>query len=154
MFLCKISFSPSSNAPLPFSILKENKTLYLESANGRCSVKKMFFFFTPPGCGHWLTCFVRKAYSHKRVLFFSDYFTRDENGRSSLSKTCSYSSTIYQCRTGSLCRIFNNSTEHLKTAGNYRQLFVKDRKEKCHFLSKQAKTSKEYHVIPVKYVNL
>ena len=43
MFLCKISFSSSSNARLPFSILKENKTLYLESANGRCSVKKMFF---------------------------------------------------------------------------------------------------------------
>ena len=48
MFLCKISFSSSSNARLPFSILKENKALYLESANGRSSVKKMFFFVTSP----------------------------------------------------------------------------------------------------------
>ena len=44
MFLCKISFS-SSNACLPFSVLK-GKTLMGESPNGRCSVKKVFFFAT------------------------------------------------------------------------------------------------------------
>ena len=43
MFLCKILFSSSSKVRLPFSVLQENKTLYLESANGRSSVKKMFF---------------------------------------------------------------------------------------------------------------
>ena len=113
MFLCKISFSSSSNARLPFSILKENKALYLESANGRSSVKKMFFFVTSPWCGHWLTCFARKGYSHKRLIFFPDYFTRDENGRSSFSREFSCSSTINEFRTGTLCRILTYSTEHL-----------------------------------------
>ena len=69
MLLWKISFSSSSNARQPFSILKENKTLYLESANGRCSVKKMFFFVTSPWSVHWLTCFARKGYSHKDFFF-------------------------------------------------------------------------------------
>ena len=69
MFLCKISFFSFSNTCLPFPILKENKTLCLESANGKCSVKKMFFFVTSLWCGHWLTCFARNGYSHKRLLF-------------------------------------------------------------------------------------
>ena len=42
----------------------------------------------------------------------------------------------------------------LKVPNNYRQLFVKDRKEARHFLRRQANTSKEYHAIPEKYVNL
>ena len=58
VFLCKILFSSSSNACLSFSVPKENRRLR-ESANGRCSVKKVFFF----------TCFVRKYYSHRRLLF-------------------------------------------------------------------------------------
>ena len=69
MCLCKISFLSSSNPRLPFSVLKENKTLCLESANGRCSVKKMFFFVTSPWCGHCLTYFAREDLSHKRLLF-------------------------------------------------------------------------------------
>ena len=69
MFLCKISFFASSDARLPFSILKENKTLCLESANGRCSVKKVSFFVAFSWCGHWLTCLARKGYSHKRLHF-------------------------------------------------------------------------------------
>ena len=77
MFLCKVSFSSSSNAHLPFSILKENKTLYLESANGRCSVKKMFFFVKALWCSRWWTCFARKSFFHWRLIFFSDYFPRD-----------------------------------------------------------------------------
>ena len=40
-----------------------------ESANGRCSVKKEFFFGTSPCSGHWLTCFAQKGYSHRRLLF-------------------------------------------------------------------------------------
>ena len=70
MVLCKISFFASSDARLPFSILKENKTLCLESANGRWSVKKVFFFVAFSWCGHWLTCLARKGYSHK-ILHFS-----------------------------------------------------------------------------------
>ena len=40
-----------------------------KSANGRSSVGKVFFFATALCCGHWLTCFVRKGYSHWRLLF-------------------------------------------------------------------------------------
>ena len=69
MCLCKNLFPSSSNPRLPFSILKENKTLCLESANGRCSVKKMFFFVTSPWCGHCLTYFAREDLSRKRLLF-------------------------------------------------------------------------------------
>ena len=58
VFLCKILFSSSSNACLSFSVPKENRPLR-ESANGRCSVKKVLFF----------TCFARKYYSHRRLLF-------------------------------------------------------------------------------------
>ena len=83
VFLCKISFSSSSNARLPFSILKENKTLYLESANGRCSVRKMFYFVTSPWCRHWLTCFAQKSYSHKRVFFPQIILPEMEFGRNS-----------------------------------------------------------------------
>ena len=120
MFLCKILFSSSSKVRLPFPVLQENKALYLESANGRCSVKKMGFFVTFPWCGHWLNCFARKSYSHKRLPFFPDYFTGDENGRNSFSKEFSCSSTINEFRTATVCRIFNYSTEHLKVPGNYR----------------------------------
>ena len=68
MFLCKISFSPSSNACLPFSVLKEI------DANGRISQwetfsKKGIFFAKSPCSGHWLTCFALKGYSHRRLLF-------------------------------------------------------------------------------------
>ena len=120
MFLCKISFSSSSNTRLPFPVLKENKTLWLESANWKCSVKKMLFFVTSPWCGHWLNSFARNVYSHKRHSFFPDYFTIDENGRNLFSKEFSCSSTITEFRTGTLRRILNYSTEHLKVPGYYR----------------------------------
>ena len=91
----------------------------------------------------------------QETTFFPDYFTRDKNGRNSFSKEFSCSCAINKFRTGALCRILNYSAEHLKIPGKYRyQLSVKDRKEKRHFLRKQANTSKEYHVIPGKYVNL
>ena len=145
MFLCKISFSSSSNARLPFSILKENKTLYLESANGRYSVRKMFFFVTSPWCRHWLTCFARKSYSHKSV-FSPDYFTRD-----GIRKEFGRNSAVYLQQMNSELVLFAG---YSIIRQNTSKLFVKDIKGKCHFLRKQAKTSKEYHNIPVKYVNL
>ena len=117
MFLCKISFSPSSNARLPFSILKENKR-YPESANGRCSVKKVFSFATSPCCGHWLTCFPRKVYSHRRLLFSQIILLEIRMG--SFSKELRCSCAINKFRTGTLCRILNYSKEHLKVPGNYR----------------------------------
>ena len=120
MFLCKISFSSSSNTRLPFPVLKENKTLWLESANWKCSVKKMLFFVTSPWCGHWLNSFARNVYSHRRHFFFPDYFTIDENRRNLFSKEFSCSSTITEFRTGTLRRILNYSTEHLKVPGYYR----------------------------------
>ena len=46
-------------------------------------------------------------------------------------------------------------TEHLKVPGNYKQLFVKDKKEKRLFFWNRENTTKEYHcIIPGKYVNL
>ena len=98
--------------------------------------------------------FCTKRFFSRENAFFPDYFTRNESERNSFSKEFSCSSTINEFRTGTLHRILNYSTEHLEVPRNYWWLFVKDRKEKCHFLKKQAKTSKEYHVIPVKYVNL
>ena len=34
------------------------------------AIKKVFFFATPPCSGHWFTCFARKGYSHRRLLFY------------------------------------------------------------------------------------
>ena len=69
MFLCKISFSSSSNARLPFSILKENKMLYLAPANGRCSVKKIFFCHVSM---MWtlVDLFCKKRLSSQETAFF------------------------------------------------------------------------------------
>ena len=116
MFLCKISFSSSSNARLPFSILKQNKR-YPESANGRCSVKKVFFSATSPCCGHWLICFARKGYSHRRLLFSQIILLEIRKG--SFSKEFRCSCTINKFRIGTLCRTLNYSTEHLQVPGNY-----------------------------------
>ena len=120
IFLYKISFSSSSNICLPFPILKENKTLFLESANGKYYVKKMFFFVTCVWCGHWLTCFARNGYSHKRLLFPRDYFTIDENERNSFPREFICSSTINEFRTGTFRRVLSYLTENLKVLGNYR----------------------------------
>ena len=54
------------------------------------------------------------------MLFFPDYFTREENRRNSFSGEFRCSSTINEFRTGTLCRILNYSTEQLKVLGNYR----------------------------------
>ena len=40
-----------------------------ESANGKCSVKKVFFFAKSPCSGQWLTYFAQKGYLHRRLLF-------------------------------------------------------------------------------------
>ena len=126
-----------------------------ESAYGRCFVKKVFFFCHVSMFWTLVDLFCTKRLFSQETAFFPDYFTRDKNGRNSFSKEFSCSCAINKFRTGALCRILNYSAEHLKIPGKYRyQLSVKDRKEKRHFLRKQANTSKEYHVIPGKYVNL
>ena len=48
---------------------KRKYTVMRKSTNGRCSVRKVFFFATSPCFGHWLTCFARKGYSHWRLFF-------------------------------------------------------------------------------------
>ena len=65
---------------------KRKWTLIGESANGKCLVKKVLFFVNSPFSGHCLTCFAQKDYSHRRLLFFPDCFTRDKNARNSFSK--------------------------------------------------------------------
>ena len=71
MFLCEIHFTTFfffKRMPTFFSS-KRKQTLMGESANGRCSVRKVFFFATSLCSGHWLTCSARKSYSHRRRLF-------------------------------------------------------------------------------------
>ena len=126
-----------------------------ELANGRCSVKKVFCFCHASMFQTLVDLFCTKRLFSRETAFFPDYFTRDKNGRNSFFKEFSCSCAINKFRTSTFCRILNYSAEHLKIRGNYRQqLFVKGRKEKRHFLRKQANTSKEYYVIPGKYVNL
>ena len=110
-------------------------------------------------CNVYMFCTLVDLFCTKRLFsqetaFFPDYFTKGKNGRNSFSKEFSCSCAINKFRTGTLCRILSYSAEQLKILGNYRQLIVKVKKEKRHFLSKQANTTKEYHVIPGKYVNL
>ena len=116
-----------------------------ESVNERCFVK-MFWTLAD-------LSFMKRLFSQK-TAFFPDDFTRDKNGRNSFSKEFSCFCATNKFRTATLCRILNYSADHLKIPGNYRLLFARDRKEKRHFLRKKASTSKEYHVIPGKYVNL
>ena len=88
--------------------------------------------------------YVKRNPSRTIVLFFPDCFTRDENGKNAFSEEFSCSSTINESRTGTLFRILNYSTEHLKVPSNHRQLFVKDGKEK----SFSQETSKNLKGIP------
>ena len=76
----------------------------------------ILMFTTSPCCGHWLTCFSWKGYFHRRLFFFTDYFTRDKNGSFTIEFRRFWS--INNFRTGALCRIFKYSTEHLKVPGN------------------------------------
>ena len=85
MFLCKISFSSSSNACLPFSVLKKI------DAKGRISQWEMF---CKKGILFWhvsmfrtlVDLFCAKRLFSQKTAFFPGYFTRDKNGRNSFSK--------------------------------------------------------------------
>ena len=110
----------------------------------------MFFFATSPCCGHYLNCFARKGYSHRRMLFSQDYFTQYNNGRNSFFKDFICSCAINKFRSGTLCRIINYLAKHLKVPGNYRQLFVKDRKEKFSFSQEASKCLKGIPCYPRK----
>ena len=87
----------------------------------------VFLFVISRCCGHSLTCFVRKGYSHRRLLCSENILP--EIRTDSFFKELRCSCAINKFRTGSLCRILNYSTEHLKVLGNYRQLFVKIEKK-------------------------
>ena len=67
-----------------------------------------------------LVKYVKRIPSWTIMLFFPDYFTREENRRNSFSEEFRCSSTINEFRTGTLCTILNYSTEQLKVLGNYR----------------------------------
>ena len=93
-----------------------------ESAYGRCSVKKVFFFCHVSMFWTLVDLFCTKRLFSQETAFFPDYFTRDKNGRNSFSKEFSCSCAINKFRTGALCRILNYSAEHLKiraTIGSY-----------------------------------
>ena len=83
-----------------------------------------------------------------RLVFFPNYFTRDKNGFILQRTRCSCA--INQIKTGTLYRILNYSTEHLKEPSNNRELFViKDSKRKPSFFFH--KTSKYLNGIPLHY---
>ena len=90
-----------------------------ESAYGRCSVKKVFFFCHVSMFWTLVDLFCTKRLFSQETAFFPDYFTRDKNGRNSFSKEFSCSCAINKFRTGTLCRILNYSAEHLKIPGDY-----------------------------------
>ena len=66
MSLYEISFPFSSNARL-FSSTLERK-IDGKSRSGHWEM--LYFFVTSLCCWHWLNCFARKGYSHRRRLFF------------------------------------------------------------------------------------
>ena len=123
MFLYKISFSSSSNARLLFSVLKEKRRYIQQQPMGDVLQKRYSFFVISGCCGHSLTCFIRKGYSHRRLLCSENILP--EIRTDSFFKELRCSCAINKFRTGTLCRILNYSTDHLKVPGNYRQLFVK-----------------------------
>ena len=90
-----------------------------ESAYGRCSVKKVFFFCHVSMFWTLVDLFCTKRLFSQETAFFPDYFTRDKNGRNSFSKEFSCSCAINKYGTGTLCRTLSYSAEHLKMPGNY-----------------------------------
>ena len=150
MYLWKISFSYSPNVRLPASVLT--------GAISRSSRWEMFckkgVLFRHVSMIWTLVdlIYTKRLFSQETAFFSPDYFTRDKNGFILQRFMCSHA--INKVKTSTLCKILNYSTEHLKVPGNCRQPFVKNRKEKCHFLRKRANTTKEYHcIIPGNYVN-
>ena len=93
-------------------------------ANGRISQWEMFYKKSVLFCHVSMICTLDDLFYKKRLFsqgttFFSDYFTRDKNGRNSFSKEFSCSCAINKYRTGTLCRTLSYSAEHLKMPGNY-----------------------------------
>ena len=81
---------------------------------------KMVFFFCHVSMFWTLVdLFCTKRLFSQETAFFPDYFTRDKNGRNSLSKEFSCSCAINKFRTGTLCRILNYPADHLKIPCNY-----------------------------------
>ena len=117
-FLYKISFSSCSNARLLFSVLKEKRCCIQYQPMGDVLQKRYSFFVIPRCCGHSLTCFIRKGYSHRRLLCSQNILP--EIRTDSFFKEFRCSCAINKFRTGTLCRILNYSTEHLRVPGNYR----------------------------------
>ena len=90
-----------------------------ESANGRCSVKKVVLFCNVSMFWTMVDLFCTKRLFSQETAFFPDYFTRDKNGKNSFSKEFSCSCAINKIRTDTLCRVLSYSGEHLKIPGNY-----------------------------------
>ena len=88
-----------------------------ESDNGRCSVKKVFFFATSPSYGYWLTCFARKGYFHSQETAFSKIILPEiRTERIRFLRNCC---AINKFRTGTLYRILNYLAEYFKLPSKY-----------------------------------
>ena len=70
--------------------------------------------------------FCTKSLFSQETVFSPYYFARDKNGF--VLKRISYSRAKNKVNTGTLCRILNYSTEHLKVPDNYRYYIKQKRK--------------------------
>ena len=85
-----------------------------ESANGRCSVKKVFWTLVD-------LFFMKRVFSQE-TAFCLDYFTRDKNGKNVFSEEFSCSCAINKFRTGTLCMILiipKNTSRYGATIDSY-----------------------------------
>ena len=111
MSLCKNSFSSSSNARLPSSILKENRH-NIQKQNWEMFCKKGVLLCHVSMTWTLVDLFCTKRLFSQEAVFCPYYFTRDNNVF--VLQGISYSCAINKIKTGTLCRILNYSTENLK----------------------------------------
>ena len=91
---------------------------YVKREPPRTIIRKKYhipMFATSPCCGHWLTCLLWKGYSHRKLFFFN---ILPEIKTGSFTIEFKWSWAINNFRTGTFCRIFRYSAEHLKLPGN------------------------------------
>ena len=89
---CSIfDFKRKSTKMWRVSVLKKYIDANGRTANGRCSVKKVFFFCHVSMLWTLVDLLCTKRLFSLETAIFPDYFTRDKNGRSSFSKEYSCS---------------------------------------------------------------
>ena len=98
----------------------EIRMKYVKRKSPRTIIRKktshISMFATSSCSGHWLTCFSWKGYFHRRLFFSKIILPGIKSGSFTIEFRCSCA--INKFGTGTLCRIFKYSSEHLKVPGN------------------------------------